>query len=413
MKLSIIVCLYNTKKEYFDACLKSIRQSSLKKEDYELIVIDDGSSQNYDDIIEKYDPVFVKTENRGLLCARLFGVMIAKGDYITFCDADDTVSFNYYAPMLKKAYLENADIVINDWAFDTVSTKYACGEDVTIKQDLVIEGEDILRFLASGEGRAHSYFVQWNKIFKKSLLLSAKAELEKTDAVSNKPFTFSEDALCNFFVMKNAKKLVNVHTGYYFYRVHDAQSVATNSKESLKKEIDQMTLTLDIMLDSLPSGMYGEKIKEGLLEWRSLMARKHYSYAKMQKHPEMIEYIREKYHQDKLEFSRVKDSTVYIGTRLLGNNFDEIDRELARIYKADSEVRVIYNKKDEYATKTIKYLVEKKGVKISDTAKRLIIVPKREIKLKNRLAHNKIATKIGMALFKKGSKMRAVLKSKI
>ena len=74
---------------------------------------------------------------------------------------------------------------------------------------------------------------------------------------------------------------------------------------------------------------------------------------------------------------------------------------------------VIYNKNDEYATKTIKYLVEKKGVKISDTAKRLIIVPKREIKLKNRLAHNKIATKIGMALFKKGSKMRAVLKSKI
>ena len=413
MKLSIVVCLYNTNKEYFDKCLASIRANTLKKEEYELIVLDDGSEIKYDEILKKYDPVYVKTENRGLLASRLYAIMIAKGEYVAFCDADDTVSFNYYEPMLDVAQRENADVVINDWAFETQATKYACDGDRTVNENLKFEGEDILTFFASGKGRAHSYFVQWNKIFKRSLLLKAKAEIEKTDAVSNKPFTFSEDALCNFFVMKNAKKLVNVHTGYYFYRVHDAQSVATNSKESLKKEIDQMTLTLDIMLDSLPSGIYGEKIKEGILEWRSLMARKHYSYAKMQKHPEMIEYIREKYHQDKLEFSRVKDSTVYIGTRLLGNNFDEIDRELARIYKADSEVRVIYNKKDEYATKTIKYLVEKKGVKISDTAKRLIIVPKREIKLKNRLAHNKIATKIGMALFKKGSKMRAVLKSKI
>ena len=413
MKLSIIVCLYNTKKEYFDACLKSIRQSSLKKEDYELIVIDDGSSQNYDDIIEKYDPVFVKTENRGLLCARLYGVMIAKGDYITFCDADDTVSFNYHAPMLKKAYLENADIVINDWAFDTVSTKYACGEDVTIKQDLVIEGEDILRFLASGEGRAHSYFVQWNKIFKKSLLLSAKAELEKTDAVSNKPFTFSEDALSNFFVMKNAKKLVNTHTGYYFYRVHENQTVLTKGADGLKKEIDQMSLSFDIMLDNLPSNEHKEEIKEGILAWRAFMARKHYSYAKNQKHEELFDYIKEKYKQHSLEEAKVKDSTVYIGNILLGENFDDIDRELYRILKTEGEVNVIYDHKDKYVAGTIDYLKENNGVVISGTSNKLVVVPKRKISVKTRLLHNKLSYLLGVSLFKKGSKMRAILKSKL
>ena len=413
MKLSIIVCLYNTKKEYFDACLKSIRQSSLKKEDYELIVIDDGSSEKYDEIIEKYDPVFVKTENRGLLCARLYGVMIAKGDYITFCDADDTVSFNYHAPMLKKAYMENADIVINDWAFDTTSTKYACGEDKTIKEDITLEGEDILRFLASGEGRSHSYFVQWNKIFKKSLLVSAKAELEKTDAVSNKPFTFSEDALSNFFAMKNAKKLVNTHTGYYFYRVHENQTVLTKDREGLKKEIDQMALSFDIMLDNLPSNNYKEEIKDGILAWRAFMARKHYSYAKNQKHEELFDYIKEKYKQNVLEESRVKDSTVYIGNILLGENFDDVDKELYRILKAEGAVNVIYNQRDKYVADTIDYLKENNGVVLSSESSKLVVVPRRRVSARNRLLHNKLSYLLGISLFKKGSKMRAILKSKL
>jgi hypothetical protein len=339
--------------------------------------------------------------------------MIAKGDYITFCDADDTVSFNYHAPMLKKAYEENADIVINDWAFNTNTTKYACGEDKTIKEDLVIEGDDILRFLASGKGRSHSYFVQWNKIFKKSLLLEAKAELEKTDAVSNKPFTFSEDALSNFFAMKNAQKLVNTHTGYYFYRVHEDQTVLTKGVDGLKKEIDQMSLSFDIMLENLPSNTYREEIKEGILAWRAFMARKHYSYAKNQKHEELFDYIKEKYKQELLEEAKVKDSTVYIGNILLGENFDDIDIELYRILKADGAVNVIYNQKDKYVADTISYLMENNGVVLSRGSSKLVVVPKRKISTKTRLLHNKLAYLLGISLFKKGSKMRAILKSKL
>ena len=106
MKLSIVICIYNTEKEYLVQCLKSIRNSTLKNDEYEIVVIDDGSTEDYSKIIKKYDPVCVKTPNRGLLSARLLGVMVAKGEYIAFCDSDDTVSFNYYAPMLKKAYEE-------------------------------------------------------------------------------------------------------------------------------------------------------------------------------------------------------------------------------------------------------------------------------------------------------------------
>lgn len=409
MKLSVIVCLYNTKKEYLDKCLRSIRESTLKNDEYELLVIDDGSSESYDEIIKKYNPVYVKTPNRGLLSARLYGIMIAKGEYIAFCDSDDSVSFNYYKPMLIKAEKTGADIVINDWAFDTSSTKYACGDDPTIKNDLYLENDEILNLFASGEGRAHSLFVQWNKLFKKSLLLKAKKELEKTDVVSNKPFTFSEDVISNYFAFKNAKKLVNIHTGYYFYHIHDEQSVSTNSKASLIKEIDSMSLTFDTILADVSN----DTVKDSILKWRSLMARKHYSYAKAQGHEELFDYIKEKYNQEKLELAYVKDSTLYIGNILLGDNFNDIDRELYRAYKAEGSINVIYNKKDAYTSKAIDYLVENEGLKINSSSNKLIVVPKRKIKAKHKLVHNKLVYLIGLRLFKKGSKSRAFLKSKM
>ncbi len=411
MKLSIIICLYNTDKIYFEDCLKSIRNSTLKKEEYEIVVIDDGSNENYDEIIKKYDPVYVKTENRGQMAARFLGVLIANGEYIAFCDADDMVTFNYHSPMLKKAQNSGADIVINDWAFKTERTRFVCGDDLTIKGDLQYENDDVLSFFTSGEGKMHSYYVLWNKLYKKSLLLEAKKELEKTEAFDKK-YTFSEDTLYNFFIMKNAKKLVNTHTGYYFYRIHANQSVVTAGREGLKKEIDAMTLTIDTMLANLPSNSYAQKMQNEIKSWSELMARKHFSYAKANKLIDMYEYIKEKYHIDKLSVSRAKDSYAYLITELLGDNFDTIERELYKFYRTD-DVKLIYNKKDPYVNFSIKYLIDNEGKKINASSNKLIMIPKREIKLSHKIIYNKCIYKLGLKLFKKGSKMRAFLKKSI
>ena len=101
MKTSIIVCLYNTENKKFEKCMNSICTSTLT--DYEVLVIDDGSTEDYTEIIEKYNPVYVKTQNRGLLAARLYGIALARGEYIAFVDSDDAVTFNYHAPMVEEA----------------------------------------------------------------------------------------------------------------------------------------------------------------------------------------------------------------------------------------------------------------------------------------------------------------------
>ena len=119
MKLSLIVCLYNTPKSYFSECLHSIKNSTLKTEDYEILVIDDGSTENYSDVINEYGARVIKTENRGIFRARLLGIEEAQGDYISFVDSDDTVSFNYHFPMLLHAEENDLDVCFNDWAFHT------------------------------------------------------------------------------------------------------------------------------------------------------------------------------------------------------------------------------------------------------------------------------------------------------
>ena len=157
MKLSLIVCAYNTPTEYLDKCLGSVYTSTLK--DFEVVLVDDGSDTDYSEILEKYHPVYVKTQNRGHLAARTYGLMLAKGDYVAYIDSDDTVTFNYHAPMVDTAIASGADIVINDWAFKTGSTLAYCETDSTICSDISVEGDEILRLYAQNQGRQHSYFV--------------------------------------------------------------------------------------------------------------------------------------------------------------------------------------------------------------------------------------------------------------
>jgi glycosyltransferase involved in cell wall biosynthesis len=102
VKLSIIVPVYKTE-QYLHRCLSSILEQDVDRGRYEVIIVNDGSPDNSQAIIDeycaKYDNVscLVQT-NQGLSMARNNGVDVAHGDYIWFVDSDDWVepqSINY------------------------------------------------------------------------------------------------------------------------------------------------------------------------------------------------------------------------------------------------------------------------------------------------------------------------------
>lgn len=85
-KFSIIIPVYNVEK-YIERCVESVVNQTLK--DYELIVVDDGSTDKSIELIEKYNPKIIKTNHVSVSEARNKGEKIAKGEYLIFLDSDD------------------------------------------------------------------------------------------------------------------------------------------------------------------------------------------------------------------------------------------------------------------------------------------------------------------------------------
>lgn len=119
-RLSIIVPVYNVEK-YLDECLHSLVCQDIS--DYEIIVVNDGSTDNSQKVIDRYVkeyPDIVRSyikENGGLSDARNHGLQYASGNYITFIDSDDYVSEDYYRIMLEKAENEDLDLVVADMEY--------------------------------------------------------------------------------------------------------------------------------------------------------------------------------------------------------------------------------------------------------------------------------------------------------
>lgn len=115
MKVSVIVPVYNVE-EYLAPCLDSLVKQTLQ--DIEIIVVNDGSPDNSQEIIDRYVkkyPSLVKAmikENGGQASARNMALEIAKGEYVNFVDSDDWVRIDMYENMYKKAKEEDADIVV-------------------------------------------------------------------------------------------------------------------------------------------------------------------------------------------------------------------------------------------------------------------------------------------------------------
>ena len=113
--LTIIIPVYNVEK-YLEKCLKSIvEEKDAILECVEIIVIDDGSTDETCTIIDTYAArdariVAVHQANFGLVAAREKGINMATGDYIGFVDGDDIIESDMYERLVRNAMKYDADI---------------------------------------------------------------------------------------------------------------------------------------------------------------------------------------------------------------------------------------------------------------------------------------------------------------
>jgi len=186
--LSIVIPVYNAEK-YLNYCIDSILKQN--NSDVEIILIDDGSTDNSGTICDEYSSKNpnIKTihqKNLGVATARNVGMKSSSGKYIQFLDNDDWINKGEISKLIETIANTNADIIIHKY--------YLSGKKISIGNEFVnaneINGknkEQVLNYLRKGR---INITAPWEYSFKKEIVEKNKIEFESTqNAVDDSVFT--------------------------------------------------------------------------------------------------------------------------------------------------------------------------------------------------------------------------------
>lgn len=220
MKLSIIVPVYNVR-SFLGECLDSLVNQSL--DDYEVILIDDGSSDGSAEIIKDYAERFpemirsLRVENGGQGRARNFGIEMAKGDYLGFVDSDDWITPDMYEKLYSTAIKENADVVVCDFL-----ERFSDG-----RENYLTAAAQSDKLAAAGSA--------CNKLFRSSIVESTRFP----EGLWYEDFYFSA------ILLLKSRKTVFLSEPLYIYRRGQESTMHNNNS---KKNLDIVTI-MDMLAD--------------------------------------------------------------------------------------------------------------------------------------------------------------------
>ena len=212
--VSIIVPVYNAEK-YLEKCLCSLVKQTYK--DLEIILIDDGSTDNSMNFLKKYGDsdkrikIFTQT-NKGAAIARNYGLSIANGEYVIFLDSDDCFEKDLIEISLKKAKKYNSDIAIfRAESFDNVTGVSAPLNDKIGKY--LKYCKKIFSYKDIPDDIFDSFLIApWNKLYKKSFLDEYKIEFQNIKRTNDLLFT-SKSLICARRIILVNKILLHYRTG--------------------------------------------------------------------------------------------------------------------------------------------------------------------------------------------------------
>ncbi len=201
--ISIIIPIYNVE-PYLRRCVDSLLQQTC--EDFELILVDDGSPDNCGAICDLYAAQdsrvrVIHKPNGGLSDARNAGLEIARGEYIAFVDSDDWVAPNYLERLLCALVETGADICECDVLRTSGEEEIPPTEQ---RKPAVFRTADAMEQLIH-DGAFHQHV--WNKLYRRDVIADILFPKGKTN----------EDEFWTYQVFGNAKKVVKIQDVLYFY----------------------------------------------------------------------------------------------------------------------------------------------------------------------------------------------------
>lgn len=262
-KISVIVPVYNLE-NYIDITLNSLINQTYNN--LEIILIDDGSTDNSLKICNTFAQKdsrikVIHTENKGVSSARNTGIEHATGEYISFCDGDDTVELDMYEFLYNNLVADNADISICGIKMvhtDNSVTSVSKGKNViwNNKEDYI---KDLLKGYISMSVSA--------KLFKASICKSVNFSTDLR-TYEDKFYNFETAFKVNRITCHNTPK-------YTYYRRKGSSSIMEFSEKFFDgiKSADRMIAIIEETCPKLSENAHAHKLSTVLRTYTLMVER--------------------------------------------------------------------------------------------------------------------------------------------
>ena len=243
--ISIIVPIYNAEK-YLNKCIESLINQT--KKELEFVLINDGSTDNSEEIIKSYKDKrikYFKNENQGIGKTRNFGIEKATGKYIMFVDSDDYIDKNMAKLMFDKAFSNSLDMVVCDY-YKVINNENIEEKLPSFKPTTLKKSPDLL---------CDINLSPWNKIYKTSLIKDNNIKFVENLKYEDAPFVIETldkankvgkvNKCLNYYVIHgNSETTVRDKRVFDILKIIDKIRKYYKDKDYIKESLDKLTVRI-------------------------------------------------------------------------------------------------------------------------------------------------------------------------
>ncbi|MFK3662190.1 glycosyltransferase family 2 protein [Scandinavium sp. NPDC088450] len=277
INLSIIVPIFNGSKHCFNL-IKTL--NSLTLHNFEIIIVNDGSSDNTIDILQQligHDHKYklVTQPNLGVAGARNTGIKEARGKWIFFLDADDEISPSYFDFLNDEIFTsdEPPELVIVNGVFDVYG-----GKKIKWNVPNLCQAENILSYAL--KTKVMKYV--WGKLYLREFINKNEVRFQN--------LVIAEDFLFNVSLSIVNPKVINIDSGYYYYNQNISSATKIYTAKNMLSRLHAIKRISDIIPDSHENNLLWKRL---FMEFFLYQTLKHLSKTTVNDKREIISVIRE------------------------------------------------------------------------------------------------------------------------
>lgn len=236
VKLSIVVPIYKVE-SYLCKCVDSLLNQDLLKEEYEIILVDDGSPDCCPAICDEYAKAHdnvkvIHRKNGGLSAARNSGIKVAQGRYVQFVDSDDYLEPNVLKTLVEKMEIDDLDIL--RFNYQIVNDRYVVFEPNKVSKPFVDYLDEVCNGLVFLTERLGFGCYAWQFILRRELL---------QDCVFKEGVYF-EDIDWTPRLLLKASRVNSTDLIVYDYLIREGSITQSVDQKKKKKVLDDLFLSI-------------------------------------------------------------------------------------------------------------------------------------------------------------------------